>query len=138
MTSKSMPPTSSHASSSPVMRSTSWPGGSQRRLDLGAEHQVGDERGDARHHCERRLAELLAHALRPAPHLHDLGAALAHLATRQLAGDAFAVGSLQHALDRLGAAARGRSCGRPAAASASRLRVGLRVDLAERDSAVSM
>ena len=49
-----MPPTSSHASTSPVMRSTSWPAACERRLDLGAEEEVGDERGDARHHCERR------------------------------------------------------------------------------------
>ena len=47
------------------------------------------------------LAELLADALRPAPHLHDLGAALAHLGDAHLAGDAFGVELRQHALHRL-------------------------------------
>src|SRR3954453_12714613 len=37
------------------------------------------------------LAELFADALRPAPHLHDLGAALPHLGHGDLAADAFAV-----------------------------------------------
>src|SRR5262245_29046945 len=47
------------------------------------------------------LAELLANALGAAPHLHDLGAALAHLAHGHLAADAVGVELCQHPLDRL-------------------------------------
>ena len=44
-------------------------GGLERRLDLRAEQQVGDERDDAGHHyCAVQPAELLAHGLRPPPH----------------------------------------------------------------------
>src|SRR5215217_3352863 len=42
------------------------------------------------------LAELFAHALRPTPHLHDLGAALAQLTHLHLAGDSFGVELRQH------------------------------------------
>src|SRR5262245_18749447 len=46
------------------------------------------------------LAELLANALGTAPHLHDLGATLAHLAHGHLAANPVGVELRQHPLDR--------------------------------------
>ena len=54
-------------------------------LDPAGQHQVGDD-GDDLGPLERAaFAELLANALRAAPHLHDLGPALAHLTQHHLA-----------------------------------------------------
>jgi hypothetical protein len=47
------------------------------------------------------LRELAAHALRAAPHGHDLNTALAHLAYDELAVDPGAIELKQHAVDRL-------------------------------------
>ena len=89
-------------------------GRSQRRLDPAGQHQVGDEREDrATSRSDRAAAAVLgADALRPAPHLQDLGAALVQVADDHLAGDPLAVEHLQHPGDRLRARPRARSRGR--------------------------
>ena len=80
-------------------------GGLEGRLDLGAEEEVGYQRGDARHHCERRRRNS-RRADSGRPHICiDLDAAAAHLAHGQLAGDAGVVEQLQGAVRVAGTAA---------------------------------
>src|SRR5215218_2784850 len=84
------------------------------------------------------LAELFADALRPAPHLHDLGAPLAHLGNGQLAADAFAVQLGQHGLDGLRRRGMAEAVGDEQPPVPIRVAVDLRVDLAQSHGAVDV
>jgi putative hydroxymethylpyrimidine transport system substrate-binding protein len=114
-------------------------GRGQGRVDPAGQHQIGGDREDARHRAaldRAALAELLANALRAAPHLHHLGAALADLGDPELAADAFGVELRQDPGDGL----RGRGVTEavgdqqaPLWPAGARVAVDLRVDLAEED-----
>ena len=82
--------------------------------------------GEDRCHAARLLGaaapELFAHRLRPAPHLHDLDAAGADLAQRELALDPGLIEQRERAVHRGGRGGMSEAVGDDAAASASRRR----------------
>src|ERR1700754_3011925 len=79
------------------------------------------------------LAELLADAFRASPHLHDLGATLAHLGDPQLAADLLGIELRQHALHRLSRGGVAEAVGDQEAPVELLMVVDLRVDLADED-----
>src|SRR3954447_15405346 len=130
-TSRSAP--SSGASESEAARATSCPAAPSVSRILLANIRSGamaTTRAKCRALEGAPLAELVADALRPSPHLHDLGTPLAHLGKAQDACHARLVELRQHALDRgrgggVAEAVRDEDAPVPVG-----LRVGLGVDLA--------
>src|SRR5215217_2331728 len=84
------------------------------------------------------LAELFADALGPAPHLDELGPALAHLAQLQLAGDPLGVEPGEHSPDALSRGRVAKALGDEQPPVPVGLGVGLGVDLAEPHRAVDV
>ena len=82
------------------------------------------------------LAELLADALRPSPHLHDLGPSLAHLANLHLADHAIRIELLQNPRDALGGSSMPKAVRNEQPPMPISFRVGLRIDLTQGHGAV--
>jgi diguanylate cyclase (GGDEF)-like protein len=94
---------------------------------------------DVRRRLERPTrAELASHRLRAAPHLHDLGPALVHVADDELTADALIIEELERPLHRLSGGRVTEAVGDVDPPVPVGLRVGLRVDLGHQHRGVDV